>query len=178
MACRYGGEAERLNLARQVRKTRPDLMHTLLSYRFGPNVIVFAIVVLPGRKSGARNCSFPIPPTPDWPCQVHGSACPNPNHIAVICSLAWTAQSLEKEALAFEARLNSARADLQRADHVRDSLDRLREQDEVKLRRAPYSSGLYAVGWKQITFLRSRASIEPWGANATIIKSRANDLIS
>lgn len=41
-------------------------------------------------------------------------------------------QSLEKEASSFETRLNSARADLQKADHVRDSLDRSREQDEVK----------------------------------------------
>ncbi|CAB1113789.1 unnamed protein product [Ectocarpus sp. CCAP 1310/34] len=40
-------------------------------------------------------------------------------------------QSLEKEASSFEARLSCARADLHKADHVRKTLDRLRDQDEV-----------------------------------------------
>ncbi|CAM9867660.1 unnamed protein product, partial [Ectocarpus sp. 8 AP-2014] len=44
-------------------------------------------------------------------------------------------QSLEKEASSFEARLSCARADLHKADHVRETLDRLRDQDEVERRR-------------------------------------------
>lgn len=40
-------------------------------------------------------------------------------------------QSLEKEALSLESRLSCARADLQKADHVRETLDGMRDQDEV-----------------------------------------------
>lgn len=40
-------------------------------------------------------------------------------------------QSLEREASSLEARLAAARADLREADHVRASLDRLRDDDEV-----------------------------------------------
>eukprot|EP00903_Cladosiphon_okamuranus_P008996 g8606.t1 len=56
-------------------------------------------------------------------------------------SLNLARQSLEREVSAFEARLNSARAELQKADHVRDSLDRLREQDELERRRLKALSG-------------------------------------
>lgn len=40
-------------------------------------------------------------------------------------------QSLEREASSFEARLMAARADLQKADDVRSSLERSRDEDEV-----------------------------------------------
>lgn len=42
-------------------------------------------------------------------------------------------KSLAREASSLEARLVAARADLLKADDVRSSLDRLREQDEVSL---------------------------------------------
>ncbi|CAM9661664.1 unnamed protein product [Scytosiphon promiscuus] len=44
-------------------------------------------------------------------------------------------QSLEREASGLEARLSCARADLHKADHVRESLDRIRDQDELERRR-------------------------------------------
>ncbi|CAM9564149.1 unnamed protein product [Ectocarpus sp. 6 AP-2014] len=50
-------------------------------------------------------------------------------------------QSLEKEASSFEARLSCARADLHKADHVRETLDRLRDQDEVERRRLKAVAG-------------------------------------
>lgn len=43
----------------------------------------------------------------------------------------FVAQSLEKEASSLEARLSCAREDLHKADHVRESLDRLRDENEV-----------------------------------------------
>lgn len=63
---------------------------------------------------------------------VVSSSCDIP--LAFLSCSGYVAQSLEREASAFEARLDSARADLQKADRVRDSLDRMREQDEVKRR--------------------------------------------
>lgn len=44
-------------------------------------------------------------------------------------------KSLEREASSLEARLGAARADLQKADDVRASLERLREEDEVNIRQ-------------------------------------------
>ncbi|CAN0223461.1 unnamed protein product [Pylaiella littoralis] len=80
-------------------------------------------------------------------------------------------QSLEREASSLEARLSCAREDLHKADHVRESLDHLRDQDELERRRLKAVAGELERAFEEVR-TRTEDSNERW-REAESMKSEA-----